>query len=460
MNKISNSHKKLFNNKMFKIKVMKSLFSKLAMLALVSTMFTFGKCGEDEPDPIPVPTEAVLEGEITTSRTLVAATKYTLKGFVYVASGVTLTIEPGTIIKGDKATKGTLIVRPGAKIIADGTAAKPIVFTSAQPKGARSAGDWGGIIVLGKATVNKNPVTIEGENQTTFGGTDDADNSGILRYVRIEFAGIAFETDKEINALTLGGVGSGTTIDYVQVSYSGDDAFEWFGGKVNAKHLVSYRTLDDDFDTDFGYSGNVQYAISLRDPNVADQCSCSSSNIFESDNDGTGTYAKPKTTARFANVSAVIAAGTVNAKYNAGALVRRNSGISIYNSYIIGAFPKAGIELNGSASQANFVSDTSDYRGLYLTGMTKTWLTLDSAKFFTNRLNVVGTPIADLKLDANYNNLTAPKFMPQSSSPFLMSTNAYSLTALGFEAAPFIGAIGTTDWTATWTNFDPQNTDY
>jgi hypothetical protein len=118
---------------------------------------------------------------------------------VYVKSGATLTIQPGTIIKGDKATKGTLIVEPGAKIIADGTAQKPIVFTSAQAKGSRNSGDWGGIIVLGKATTNKATPTIEGENTTTYGGSDDADNSGTLRYVRIEFAGIAFETDKEIN---------------------------------------------------------------------------------------------------------------------------------------------------------------------------------------------------------------------------------------------------------------------
>ena len=191
-----------------------------------------------------------------------------------------LTIEPGTIIKGDKLTKGTLIVKPGAKIMAEGSATKPIVFTSSSAKGSRNYGDWGGIILLGKAPVNKTPATIEGENVSTFGGTDAADNSGTLKYVRIEFAGIAFETDKEINGLTFGGVGSGTTIDYVQVSYSGDDAYEWFGGSVNAKHLISYRTLDDDFDTDWGFSGNVQYAMALRDPAVADQCSCSDSNGF------------------------------------------------------------------------------------------------------------------------------------------------------------------------------------
>ena len=169
---------------------------------------------------------------------------------MYVEDGATLTIEPGTIIKGEKSSKGSLIVKRGGKIIANGTVDKPIVFTSNQAKGSRAAGDWGGLVLLGKAPVNKTPAVIEGENLTQFGGTDAADNSGSLKYVRIEFAGIAFETDKEINGLTFGGVGSGTTIDYVQVSHSGDDSYEWFGGTVNAKHLIAFRGLDDDFDTD------------------------------------------------------------------------------------------------------------------------------------------------------------------------------------------------------------------
>ncbi|MGH7601813.1 MAG: T9SS C-terminal target domain-containing protein, partial [bacterium] len=205
----------------------------------------------------------VVSGNITTNTTWTSNNTYLLNGFVYVKAGATLTIEPGTVIYGDKASKGALIIEQGAKIIADGTAAQPIVFTSALPAGQRSYGDWGGLILCGRAPINVpgGTATIEGGVGSIYGGTDPADNSGTLRYVRLEFPGIAFQPNSEINGLTLGGVGSGTIIDYVQVSYSGDDGFEFFGGTVNAKHLISLRTLDDDFDTDFGYSGKVQYAV-------------------------------------------------------------------------------------------------------------------------------------------------------------------------------------------------------
>jgi len=307
--------------------------------------------------------------------------------------------------------------------------------------------------------VNRTPATIEGENVSTFGGTDAADNSGTLKYVRIEFAGIAFETDKEINGLTFGGVGSGTTIDYVQVSYSGDDAYEWFGGTVSPKHLISYRTLDDDFDTDWGFSGNVQYAMALRDPAVADQCSCSDSNGFESDNDASGSGATPKTSAKFSNVSIFLASGSVNAKYRSAFRIRRNSAVSIYNSVVSAGYPKGGLELEGDSAQANFKNGKSDYRGLVLTGMTKPIVSGDTTKLKdAARKNMFGADLATLKLDAAYNTLGAGlKVLPQSGSPLL--TGGVTLPA-GFEANTYIGAFGTTDWTTGWTNFDPQNTEY
>jgi hypothetical protein len=398
-------------------------------------------------------------GNIAAGTTWTPDKIYLLKGFVYVPEGVTLTIQPGTVIKGDKDTKASLFIKPGAKLMAEGTKENPIIFTSNKPKGSRSYGDWGGLILLGKAKVNKNPAVVEGENVSTFGGTDDADNSGVLKYVRIEFAGIAFAADQEINGLTLGGVGSGTTIDYVQVSYSGDDSYEWFGGSVTAKHLIAFRGLDDDFDTDNGFSGKVQYGVSLRDPAIADQCSCSSSNGFESDNDANGSTASPQTSATFANMSIFMGTGTVNAKYNDGALVRRNSALNIYNSVIVAPYPKAGFELNGSLSQANFNTGVAEYKGLVLAGMTKALLTVDSTRFYdASRANITNLTINDLKLDAAYNNLTAPKFLLQAGSPLL--TGGATLPT-GFDATTYKGAFdGTNDWTAGWTNFDPQNTDY
>lgn len=145
---------------------------------------------------------------------------YTLKGWVYIAKGAELTIEPGTIIKGDKQTMATLIAERGGKIIAQGTADAPIVFTSAQPKGQRKPGDWGGVILCGNAPHNAGQAQIEGGPRTKHGGNDIHDNSGVLSYVRVEFAGYPFATDQEINGITFGSVGDGTKVDHVQVSYS------------------------------------------------------------------------------------------------------------------------------------------------------------------------------------------------------------------------------------------------
>ncbi|MCP9770594.1 T9SS C-terminal target domain-containing protein [Lacihabitans sp. LS3-19] len=414
---------------------------------------------EDNTDPTPTGTDKTIKGSITSNITLKAIDKNILEGFVYVEAGATLTIEPGTVIKGDKATKATLIVKPGGKIIAEGTVEKPIVFTSNQPKGSRNYGDWGGVVLLGKAPVNKNPATIEGENISTFGGSDAADNSGILKYVRIEFGGIAFETDKEINGLTFGGVGSGTIIDYVQISFSGDDSYEWFGGTVNAKHLIAYKGLDDDFDTDWGYAGRVQYGLALRDPKVADQCSCSDSNGFESDNDGSGSDASPQTSATFANITIIMGEGTPDAKFRSGYRIRRNSALSIYNSLVAGAYPKGGLELGDAATQKNFVDGKSEYKGLILAGMTKGIVAGDEAKLKdASRKNQFGVEISTLGLPSGYNSISGkPSLLPISASILL---NSGVTLPSGFEANTYVGAFNTTDWTATWTNFDPQNTEY
>lgn len=225
---------------------------------------------------------------------------YLLKGWVYVADGAKLRIPAGTIIKGDKQTMASLIIEPGGYVEMKGTKEAPIVMTSEEAPGQRRPGDWGGLIICGKAKNNQGTQQIEGGPRTIHGGSNDADNSGIFQYIRVEFAGYPFETDKEINGITFGSVGSGTTIDHLQVSYSNDDSFEWFGGAVNCKYLVAYKGWDDEFDTDNGFSGTVQYCLSIRDPRIADT---SQSNGFESDNNGTGADIAPFTTATFKNVT-------------------------------------------------------------------------------------------------------------------------------------------------------------
>jgi hypothetical protein len=287
-------------------------------------------------------------GVIAANTTWTKNNVYLLQGLVFVDSLVTLTIEAGTVIRGDATTTASsLIVQRGAQIIANGTPCNPIVFTSSKAIGARVKGDWGGLIILGRAINNQsNNVNIEGIGVTNprarYGGTDNADNSGSLKYIRLEYCGFVFAANNEINSLTMGSVGSGTTIDYVQTSFGNDDAFEWFGGSVNAKHLVSYRNLDDDFDTDFGYSGTVQFGLAVRDPQISDAPAVSTSEGFESDNDGAGSTLTPKTSASFYNITQIGAfrcgsnAGGITQPtadgFRRGARLRRRTELKIFNS--------------------------------------------------------------------------------------------------------------------------------
>jgi hypothetical protein len=296
---------------------------------------------------VTIAANTVLTGSVTWTKN----NTYKIQGLVFVDSLATLTIEPGTVIRGDETVvNSSLVVQRGGKLIANGTACNPIVFTSNKAAGVRAKADWGGIILLGRAKHNLGTQNaIEGMAQPNLrvfhGGTNDADNSGVLKYVRIEYGGYVFSSNNEINGLTMGSVGSGTTIDYVQASFINDDAFEWFGGTVNCSHLVSYRNLDDDFDTDNGFSGLVQFCLSVKDPVTSDDPLVSTSEGFESDNNATATTATPKTTAKFYNMTQVGAfrcannAGGITAPsavgFRRGVRYRRQSDMEIYNSILM-----------------------------------------------------------------------------------------------------------------------------
>ena len=353
---------------------------------------------------------------------------YKLNGFVYVTDGATLTIPAGTVIRGDKNNKGTIIVEKGGKLIANGTATEPIVFTSNQAVGDRTYGDWGGIILLGKAPINieGGSTTIEGGVGRAYGGTIENDNSGILKYVRVEFPGIAFELNNEINGITMGGVGSATTIDYVQVSYSGDDSFEWFGGSVNAKHLIALRGWDDDFDTDFGYHGMVQFGVSLRDPNIADT---STSNSFESDNDGSGSANTPMTSAIFSNISSFVPAGALHSKYGRGIHFKKNTKLQVYNCVFSG-WP-TGVVVESATTQAGATAGDLKLRYSVIAAATKNIDVIGSGWDLTAATNWMNTgaysnttfaAVADLNVE-NPLVLTAPNFTLKSGS--VLATGSY-----------------------------------
>ena len=304
---------------------------------------------------IGVPTTTTLSGNINTTTTLTSDKVWTLKGYVYVTDGAKLIIQPGTVIVSDIAEKGALCIERGAQIIAEGTATKPIVFTSGKAAGERAPGDWGGIIILGRAKTNRSSEpTIEGGIGRAFGGTNDADNSGVLKYVRIEYAGIAAMPNSEINALTLGGVGNGTVIENVQTVYANDDAFEFFGGTVNAKNLYAYATADDDFDFDFGYTGTITNGVAKRDPQFVD--SGDAGNGVECDNDGTGSPAQPYTHPKLLNM--ILVGPNVSsalANHNLGLRFRRATQFTMKNSVVWG-WMKGGLSLESNET-AQFVKD-------------------------------------------------------------------------------------------------------
>ena len=201
---------------------------------------------------------------------------YLMKGWIYVGTGSVLTIEPGTVIKGDKDTQAALIVEPGGKLIAEGTKDAPIVFTSEQPKGQRKPGDWGGLIICGNAKNNQGVLNqqIEGGPRTKHGGNDDADNSGVLTYVSIRHGGTNIGADNEINGLTLGAIGSGTKIEYIEVIANNDDGIEFFGGTVDVKNAVIAYCADDSYDWDQGYRGRGQFWLAVQSADIASDRLC------------------------------------------------------------------------------------------------------------------------------------------------------------------------------------------
>ncbi|MDD4617591.1 MAG: hypothetical protein PHO51_00380 [Bacteroidales bacterium] len=498
-------------------------FVKLSFV--VAAMFSatlFTSCEKEEPGTDPVnPTEQIVfegnvigngsqEFEIKGTHTLKKGT-YLLKGWVYVADGASLTIEPGTIIKGDKNTKAALIVERGGKIHAQGTAENPIVFTSAQPAGSRKPGDWGGIVICGKATNNKGEMIIEGGPRSKHGGNADDDNSGVLEYVRIEFCGYPFRTDQEINGLTLGSVGNKTKIENVQVSFSNDDAFEWFGGTVNAKNLIAYNTWDDGFDTDAGFRGKIQFGLVVNHPKIAD---ISRSNGFESDNSSDAPNQQPVTApvfsnitligaavqdAAYSNTSAYIDGGVFNpnngsklGQHQAAVQIRRGSNLSLFNSVAVG-YPVGlminndkGSQTQNSASEgdlnvknvwfAQMAITGSDKDGSYKDSLSVNAKDFDSSapesfsasyfKMAGNNNTLFDIP-SQLGLKDAANPSVSGNWAPLASSPLVNAGNLFEHEKLNdnfFAKVNFVGAFrsdaAADNWTSKWANFDPQNTTY
>jgi hypothetical protein len=397
--------------------------------------------------------------------------KYTLKGFVYVGSGATLTFAPGSVILASTDVKTALIIEVGGKLIADGTPTEPIVFTSSKPAGQRTNGDWGGISICGAAPTNRpiSPAPItEGGSNRPYGGTNANDNSGVLRYVRIEFAGITAENNSELNGLTLYAVGAGTVIDYVQTAYCGDDGFEFFGGNVNAKHLFSFAAGDDDFDFDFGYSGRIQYAVCLRDKFADDD----RTNGIECDNDGTGTTASPITKPILSNFTLIglydtTGTAAISNQYGHGNRWRRSTRFILRNSIILG-YKRSAVFLEDNNTINDWIAGQSEFKNNLVHSYNSTVYETSNQSLLTN---------ADFKtaLETTHGNTTLanrdaamltapfslsnPDFRPATGSPALAGASYSGLDAF-FTTGTYRGAFGADNWLSGWANYDPQNKVY
>lgn len=440
----------------------------------------------------PVSNVVNLSGTLTT-RTLTNDKQYLLQGQVFVPNGVTLTIQEGTVIFGEKRTRGTLVVQRGGKIIAKGTKEKPIVMTSALAAGERDRGDWGGLVILGRARTNQIDPAVEGIDPVQiFGGTDDEDSSGEFEYLRVEYAGIELTPNNETNSITMGGMGRGTKMDYVQVSFGGDDGFEWFGGASNHKYLVSLSTWDDDFDVDYGYSGNVQFGLAVRNPFFADQ---SQSNAFECDNGPNDNDVQPYTTGTFSNFTVYgprdRGGRSISGNNFHSIDLRRRTAVSIFNSVFTG-FP-FGLRFNTQS-----VTDQYNAGRGFLANNTILMppggtnfaagggAVLADVQTIWQASNAIATvPAADQPWEDFYRGygLKPENFFARytvqtypSNPSFTLAASGTLLTGAKFDSpkfaeagrtaffdktVPFIGGFdGATDWTDTWAEFNPLNKDY
>lgn len=405
-------------------------------------------------------TESVpVSGTITSSTTWTNDKRYVLSDFVGVASPAVLTIQPGTVVYGGDG-RATLFIQRGAKIMADGTERRPIIFTSAQRVGSRNQTDWGSLVLLGRAPINVQggSAFLEGLPSTdgyAFGGNDAADSSGVVRYVRLEFGGFAIATNREINGLTLGGVGSGTVLDHIQVLHNADDGFEFFGGTVNAKHLLGVGYADDGLDFDFGYTGSIQFAALIKRSNDE----ADGNIITEADNNADGTAATPLTSPKVYNVTGVRINAT-NGNY--GAVLRRNTAGKFHNILVAGS-KNAPLNLRDASTNANansgaLVWDHSIFAGSFEDaafpsrtdgGQSRTFVfTTNTRNRNTDPMLAMGEPT----LIKTY----MPDLMPLDASPALDVNYVGNPPDDGFLVpVTFQGAVGPShDWVLTgWANF-------
>jgi len=456
-------------------------------LALVIGLSSCKKDSATPMDQTPAPENLILSGEIKSSLSLKENSTYTLKGRVSVTNNSVLTIPAGTQILVESAAsasdKGALIIGRGSKLNINGTKEKPVVFTSAAS--AKAPGDWIGIIVMGRASTNGSGgmLNLAGHtagNDTQFGGSDDMDNSGSIKYLRVEYAGGLNPAQEEewavdmTSGLSMNGVGSGTTMENIMVKHSRDDAFQFVGGTVNAKYLIAYNNGDDNFDFDRGYRGKLQFIISY---NTTGSTVAIRAHGMESLNDKDASEFLPYTRPVISNMTIIGPQGidTDMTRQSQGIYIRKNTRFNVQNSIIAG-YSNGGLMLcpktkpllvnnqgsefkynlvNADIQTRSFTYDNGPSGIVIIPDPEVEAIAIQQTTFQTpslNRNKVVGT--MELQLKGLY--ASTPDLSPASGSSAMVDANLSGADfSTFFTAASHIGAIGTDNWSASgaWVNW-------
>lgn len=412
------------------MKCMNSITWKLLTMSMVAGLIMFPACSDDdsesEPTPQPEPdsTEYRLEGEITEDTTLESGQTYILSGGVHVKNGATLNIPEGTriVAKYDDVVD-YILIEQGARINANGTAENPIVMTCDNEE----AGSWGGLHICGYAHTNTSGGVGSSEiGGATYGGDDDADNSGVLRYVRLEYTGYAFDEEHESNGISFYGVGNGTTVEYCQAYKGSDDGFEFFGGSVNVKHMVVTSCSDDSYDWTEGWNGKGQFLVAYQEAesSLGFDCDC----LMECDNNGTDFAATPVAHPILANVTLI-----GNGSNSRGVRLRAGTQVELYNALI----SRKGLPLTVETPETeNALADgTSILQYVALSGELSS-----EENIYTNEDFV-----------SNGNNLTNQSF--EFSDLFVGTVDGgTTIEDSFFDEAPYKGAVSAdNNWTSGWT---------
>ncbi|MFI3268893.1 MAG: hypothetical protein SNJ09_00995 [Rikenellaceae bacterium] len=401
------------------------LLAFFAVAAMVAT-----SCNKDEEGGYELQSDIVAEVKSGETLTLEANTVYRLDAGLHVKDGGKLVIEEGVTIMAqyDDVNTDYIFVEQGGYIDAQGTASKPIVMTSTK----KEAGAWGGIHICGKAPINTGDSSLSEIESLPYGGTDSADNSGVLKYIRLEYTGYSYSEDQECNGFSFYGVGNGTTVEYCQSYYGSDDGFEFFGGTVNIKYCVATNNSDDSFDWTDGWCGTAQFIVAYQDADATVKCDC----LLECDNQGTDNSASPASNPTIAN--ATLIGDTYSDAKTDGVMLKAGTSIQFYNSIVTGKtydiYYKSDVTI-ANVEGGDKKTVAAKFDGIYTTtGISKEVSEKNEEQPITGI-----TSSATLVKSTFYNGVA-----------FTVADAAATIPT-GLDTANYVGAFDDTDWTIGWT---------